>query len=216
MLGSILSNLLLVLGMAFFFGGIRNPPEQKFNETVASTMSSLMAVAAASLIIPAAMYATLGSISSDYIKSAEKERIVLTLSRGTSIIILILYFLYLYFQLYSHHNLFAEAAKDEEHSSHHKPLSVKTSVITLILVTLGVSACAEYLVGSIDEIVEKSSISKTFIGLILIPIVGNAAEHATAVVVAIKNKMDLAVGVAVGSSMQISRKSLCSTCIIDY
>jgi len=73
-----------------------------------------------------------------------------------------------------------------------------------VVVTVMVAVCAEYLVGSIDEIVASSGISKTFIGLILIPIVGNAAEHVTAVVVAMKNKMDLAIGVAIGSSMQIA------------
>lgn len=77
-------------------------------------------------------------------------------------------------------------------------------MICLILVTVLVAVCAEYLVDSIDSIVASSGISKTFIGLILLPIVGNAAEHVTAVVVAWKDKMDLAVGVAIGSSMQIA------------
>jgi Ca2+:H+ antiporter len=74
----------------------------------------------------------------------------------------------------------------------------------LIVVTIGVAACAEYLVNSIDSLVETAHISKTFVGLILLPIVGNAAEHVTAVVVAVKDKMDLAMGVAIGSSMQIA------------
>lgn len=76
--------------------------------------------------------------------------------------------------------------------------------IVLLIVTVVVAICAEYLVGSIDAIVESFHISKTFIGLILLPIVGNAAEHATAVVVALKDKMDLAMGVAIGSSLQIA------------
>lgn len=74
----------------------------------------------------------------------------------------------------------------------------------LIITTVLVSVCADYLVGSIDALVERAHISRNFIGLILIPIVGNAAEHVTAVVVAIKNKMDLAMGVAIGSSIQIA------------
>src|SRR5262249_10324397 len=73
-----------------------------------------------------------------------------------------------------------------------------------VLITILVAICADYLVGSIDAIVEEAHISKTFIGLILIPIVGNAAEHVTAVIVAWKNKMDLAIGVAIGSSLQIA------------
>jgi hypothetical protein len=74
----------------------------------------------------------------------------------------------------------------------------------LVVTTILVAICAEYLVGSIDDLVEHSGISKAFIGLILIPIVGNAAEHVTAVVVAVRNKMDLAMGVAIGSSIQIA------------
>jgi Ca2+:H+ antiporter len=74
----------------------------------------------------------------------------------------------------------------------------------LVVVTIAVAACAEYLVDSIDSLVETAHISKTFVGLVLLPIVGNAAEHATAVVVAVKDKMDLAIGVAAGSSMQIA------------
>jgi Ca2+:H+ antiporter len=83
-------------------------------------------------------------------------------------------------------------------------LSTTASIILLFIVTIAVSLCADSLVGSIDDIVASSGVSKTFIGLIVIPIVGNAAEHVTAIVVAIKDKMDLAIGVAIGSSLQIA------------
>lgn len=196
MLGSILSNILLVLGMCFFFGGLRYH-EQKFNSTVASTMSSLMAVATSSLIIPAALYATLT-------KTEEPSfDLILQLSRGTSIVMLILYIMYLFFQLRTHTDLFT-AENYEEDDNHESVLSPIEAGLVLVGVTVLVAACAEYLVGSIEGIVETSGISKTFIGLILIPIVGNAAEHVTAIVVAMKDKMDLAIGVAIGSSMQIA------------
>jgi Ca2+:H+ antiporter len=185
-------------------GGIREQ-ERRFNETVASTMSSLMAVASASLIIPATLYATISSDANGGSEEAQKN--VLLLSHGTSIILLLLYILYLYFQLYSHHNLFSdienqEGGDDEEADG--QILSPVAASIALVLVTVLVSVCAEYLVNSIDSIVESAHISKTFVGLILIPIVGNAAEHVTAVVVAYKGKMDLAINVAIGSSMQIA------------
>jgi len=215
MLGSILSNILLVLGMCFFFGGLKYK-EQCFNTTVASTMSSLMAVATSSLIIPAALYSTL-------VEPKEKQfKLILDLSRGTSVVLLILYVLYLGFQLGTHAFLFdaehkpgrsdndsaqhESAENDSDSLDEHQEalLSGVESGIVLVVVTVLVAICAEYLVGSIDEIVASSGISKTFIGLILIPIVGNAAEHVTAVVVAMKNKMDLAIGVAIGSSMQIA------------
>lgn len=188
-----------VLGCCFIAGGIREN-ERSFNTTVASTMSSLMAVSCASLIIPATLYAALRTSKS------ETDEHILLLSHGTSIILLGLYFLYLYFQLKSHANLFDVEEQVDEHGEplEGQILSPIPAGICLLLVTLLVAVCAEYLVGSIDSIVESAHISKTFVGLILIPIVGNAAEHVTAVVVAYKGKMDLAINVAIGSSMQIA------------
>jgi Ca2+:H+ antiporter len=171
-----------------------------FNQTVASTMSSLMAVASASLIIPATLYAALQSS-----EKKETDDHILVLSHGTAVILLILYILYLFFQLKSHASLFdeeqleGEDAEEEEHI-----LPPVAAGVALVVVTILVAVCAEYLVGSIDTIVQRAHISETFVGLILLPIVGNAAEHVTAVIVAYKNKMDLAVNVAIGSSLQIA------------
>ncbi|GME90937.1 unnamed protein product [Ambrosiozyma monospora] len=243
MLGSILSNLLLVLGCCFVVGGARFKT-QLFNQTVAQTMSSLLALSVIGLLLPAAFKASLPA------KTEYLEDKVLEFSRGTSIILLVVYCFYLYFQLGTHRELFEDAAAEEaeedesaietgitstvepaeERSSlsradSHGRASIVTrpktiydldgsaenthlgpisSSIVLLLCTIFVSISADYLVGSIDDIVESSGLSKTFIGLIVIPIVGNAAEHVTAVVVAYKNKMDLAVGVAIGSSIQIA------------
>ncbi len=205
MLGSILSNILLVLGCCFLAGGTRYH-EQTFNKTVASTMSSLMAISSASLIIPATLYAAMrGSAASD-----EKEDNVLILSRGTAIILLIIYILYLRFQLQTHADLFDEeqdgnlGENGDQKQQEPEILSPVAAGIALVAVTICVAVCAEYLVDSIDSIVATAHISRTFVGLILLPIVGNAAEHVTAVVVALKDKMDLAIGVAIGSSMQIA------------
>lgn len=206
MLGSILSNILLVLGCCFLAGGIKYK-EQNFNSTVASTMSSLMAVSTASLIIPATLYAAMGS---SVTKDAKQDPILI-LSHGTAVILLILYGLYLFFQLKTHADLFDEESEpslgeDDENTTREEEhiLSPWAAGVALVLITVMVAVCAEYLVDSIDSIVESAHISRTFIGLILLPIVGNAAEHVTAVVVAMKNKMDLAIGVAIGSSMQIA------------
>ena len=234
MLGSILSNILLVLGCCFLAGGIKNTGspnkiatdiEQKFNTTAAGTMSSLMIVAAASLIIPAALYAVLPGSAKD------NDAAMLILSHGTAIIMLLLYVLYLGFQLRTHASLFtddhkkknpnsangannapeegpaaasAPSSDDDDDDDEPPPMSPWAAGIVLLLTTVAVSICAEYLVDSIDSLVETAHISKTFVGLVLIPIVGNAAEHVTAIVVALKDKMDLAMGVAVGSSLQIA------------
>ena len=197
MLGSILSNILLVLGCCFLAGGIKHK-QQTFNSTVASTMSSLMAVASASLIIPATLYAGLS-------KSKENTEASLNiLSRGTSIVLLVIYISYLFFQLKSHAELFDDAEAQEGNESEPELLSPWMAGAVLVVITIMVAICAEFLVDSIDAIVADFGISKTFIGLILLPIVGNAAEHVTAVVVAYKDKMDLAIGVAIGSSLQIA------------
>ena len=202
MLGSILSNMLLVLGCCFLAGGIRFH-EQKFNETVASTMSSLMAVASASLIIPSTLYAVMSGSSG----KSEKDDNILILSHGTAIILLILYVLYLIFQLKTHTALFdGGQGSGEGEQEEAQVLTPVAAGIALVVITVAVAVCAEYLVDSIDSLVETAHISKTFIGLILIPIVGNAAEHVTAVVVSYKDKMDLAIGVAIGSSEFTTRR----------
>jgi Ca2+:H+ antiporter len=203
MLGSILSNILLVLGCCFIAGGFRGG-EQTFNATIASAMSSLMAVAAVSLIIPATLYATIHSTGEHEINKALDAK-VLMLSHGTAVILLVLYIMYLFFQLKTHHYLFdEERSEGAEGPEEPAILSPWSAGVALVVVTIMVAICAEFLVDSIDSIVETAHISKTFIGLILLPIVGNAAEHVTACVVAYKGKMDLAIGVAVGSSLQIA------------
>ncbi|KAI1141524.1 Calcium/proton exchanger [Hypoxylon sp. FL0543] len=234
MIGSILSNLLLVMGMCFFFGGIANMrdgdghgQEQTFQTITAQTTASLMTLSAASMILPGTLFMIIND--SDEGDNDDRNQIILSLSRGTAIILLLLYVLYLFFQLRTHHKLFSaesgevrdvtqlppEAAaanlqpgsneghveEEEEEEMHMSPFSAG---VVLIVTTVLVSICADYLVESIDALVERAHISRSFIGLILIPIVGNAAEHVTAVVVAIKNKMDLAMGVAIGSSIQIA------------
>lgn len=161
-------------------------------------MSSLMTVASASLIIPATLYAVMDNGKS------ETDDNIMVLSRGTSIILLFIYISYLFFQLKTHADMFDDAEAQENEDESTTLLGPWAAGVVLVVVTLLVAICAEYLVDSIDAIVTKAHISKTFIGLILIPIVGNAAEHVTAVIVAYKNKMDLAIGVAIGSSLQIA------------
>ncbi|KAF3904089.1 hypothetical protein ABW21_db0201536 [Orbilia brochopaga] len=236
LIGSILSNLLLVMGMAFFFGGI-NRVEQYFNTTVAQTASSLLAVAVLSLIIPSAFHWA-GSNGNN---ADEINRGIIGLSRGTSVILLLVYGVYLFFQLKSHADLFnmqsqkapkrselepsamqhllqqsANAGssgdakpepimeEEEEEEGPQPELLLITAIVLLAGSTALVAICAEFLVDSLDYLTEHSPISKYFVGLILLPIVGNAAEHVTSVTVAYKDKMDLAIGVAVGSSMQIA------------
>lgn len=190
LLGSILSNLLLVTGFSFFLGGLKFK-EQKFNVTAAQTSSSLLSLAVMSLLLPAAFVSTLEDDKSS----------ILALSHGTAVILLIIYFLYLFFSLKTHHYLYTGEPEEEEERA---TLTLYMAILLLLVSTLLVAVCSEYLVGSIEGLSEEMHLSKTFVGLIILPIVGNAAEHVTAVTVAMKDKMDLSIGVAVGSSMQIA------------
>jgi len=254
------------MGMAFLFGGWTRF-EQYFNTTVASTASSLLTLAVLSLIVPTAFH---WATSDDPTLKDKTTSGIVKLSRGTSIILLLVYGSYLFFQLKSHARLFSEPSQravkrrdlppdphheggggqhssgssdttavtsgtdmpktetgatgvpangngtsngnpnleeeseDAEEEREEPQLAVITAIIVLAASTVLVAICAEFLVSSINAIVEITGISRYFVGLILLPIVGNAAEHATSVTVACKDKMDLAIGVAVGSSMQVA------------
>ncbi|KAI9199805.1 Sodium/calcium exchanger protein-domain-containing protein [Polychytrium aggregatum] len=191
LLGSILSNMLLVLGFCFYCGGWFYHIQQ-FNVVAAQTAASLLSIVVFSMIIPAAFLQQVVSVP-------ESAQLVLDLSRGTAIVLLVIYILYLYFQLKTHADLYEGDDEDE-------PASIKfpAAVALLVVVTLLIAGCAEYLVESIEFISKDWKLNQTFVGLILLPIVGNAAEHVTAVTAAVKNKMDLSLGVAIGSSMQIA------------
>ncbi|KNC78022.1 hypothetical protein SARC_09533 [Sphaeroforma arctica JP610] len=196
LLGSILSNLLLVLGMSFFFGGIKNPPEQSFNLTGAGTFASLLLVSCIGLCVPALFHNVLPGAQQKLLYPDDE----IMLSRVVAIILGFVYIMYLVFQLKTHSDFF-ESEEDEEDDV--VPiLSPAGATVMLIVVTLIVAVCSEALTGSIE--VMSGFMSEAFIGVILLPLVGNAAEHLTAVTVAMKNKMDLAIGVAVGSSTQIA------------
>ncbi|KAI2620613.1 Calcium/proton exchanger [Hypoxylon sp. NC1633] len=248
LVGSILSNLLLVLGMCFFCGGV-NRREQFFNTTVAQTAASLLALAVGSLIVP-----TVFAHTDDFYAGSIQlsPGAVPNLSHGVAIILLIVYASYLFFQMKTHVKLFSEESQKvaskplfkknlpenaiasgvagvgarhagvqgengkisevmmnplehaDEEEEERPQLSFAVAFATLIGATVIIALCAEGMVSGIETITASGAISEEFIGLILLPIVGNACEHATAVTVAIKDKMDLAIGVAIGSSMQVA------------
>ena len=190
LIGSILGNLLLVLGLAFVWGGI-NHKEQKFSSDAISTNSSLLILAMLALIIPAT-FAQSGNHTTETI---------VNLSRIASFILLGLYVLFLIFQLKTHSHLFVNSTHHEDEDA---ALTMKQAIILLVSSTILVAVMAEFLVGSIEHSAEALGWPTLFIGVILIPLFGNAAEHFTAVSVAGKNKMDLSIGIAIGSSTQVA------------
>ncbi|KAI0077464.1 calcium/proton exchanger [Panus rudis PR-1116 ss-1] len=225
LLGGLLSNLLLVLGGAFIVGGFRFP-QQEFQPMVAQLNSSLMTVSVISLLVPAAFHEYLGDRL-----GGEEGPLLLQLSRGSAIILILIYIAYLFFQFYSHSHLFMDVSPSTScrtsirsslgtagsttilplsqvdlHAIHIETpkLNVPTAIGLLVGTTALAYLTAENLVHSLNGLVEHTSVSKEWITLIIIPIISNAAEHVTAVVVASKGKFDLAMSVAVGSCIQIA------------
>lgn len=196
LLGAIISNLLLILGMSFVVGGFIYH-QQVFNQIIAQTSSGLMTLACISLIIPAAFnFAVNDNTFND---NGGNTRQLVDLSHGTAIVLLIIYILYIFFQLKTHSNLYQIEEEEEQ-----PQLSLSTVLALFVIVTFIAALSAEYLVDSIKGMAESSGLSKTFIGLILLPIIGNAAEFTTAINASARNKMSFAITIAAGSSMQIA------------
>ncbi|RHZ29972.1 hypothetical protein DYB26_004253 [Aphanomyces astaci] len=201
LLGSILSNLLLVLGCCFVAGGVTQKVS-KFNETGASANSTLLMVSAFAMLVPSYYQYT------TYDDKPATKAVVLGLSHITAVFLLLMYIQLLYFQMKTHVHLF-EPAEDNTHDTVDEDdnacsMTLSSSIVVLGLATVLVAILSEYLVASIDGFVASTHVSKSFVGIIILPIVGNAVEHLTAVRVALKQKMELAMGVAVGSATQIS------------
>lgn len=198
LIGSILSNMLLVLGCSFVAGGLYRS-ENEFAQTAAQASGSIMTLGCVTMVVPAAYFASIkDSVVPVSPESAQEG--LLFISRGTSLILLVVYAGYIYFQLRSHSYLY----ESEEEENEKEEMSPRAAIVALFIVTLITSFNADYLVSAIDDVAEQYNISKTFIGIILLPLVGNAAEHVTSVWMAAKNKMEIALGVAIGSSIQIS------------
>ncbi|KAH7405569.1 hypothetical protein KP509_15G076100 [Ceratopteris richardii] len=199
LLGSILSNMLLVMGCAFFSGGlVHMQADQKFNQTAAVVNSGLLLMAVMGLLLPAVLHSTHTEMQ-DFTSK-------LNLSRFSSCVMLIAYASYLYFQLRSHRQLYdtQDDADESNEESEEVTLSLKGSIIWLAGLTIVISILSNYLVDAIEEASNSLSIPLAFISVIILPIVGNAAEHASAIMFAVKDKLDISVAVAIGSSTQIS------------
>jgi Ca2+:H+ antiporter len=201
LIGSILGNILLVMGAAMLVGGWGRD-RQRFNQTAASVQSSMLLLAAAALAIPAIFQMVKGGglpLPGDEIRDFSGT--VEHLSLAVALVLIACYALGLVFSLRTHRGLFNPPADEELHA---EPWSVRRSVLLLAVAGALVALMSEILVGSISEAAHSVGLSEFFIGAIVVAIVGNAAEHWVAVLVARKNKMDLAMNIAIGSSAQIA------------
>jgi Ca2+:H+ antiporter len=198
--GSILGNILLVLGAAMLAGGLGRD-KQTFNSTSASVQSTMLMLAAAALLMPAIFELVEGQgLPSPGSESTNYDSTVEHLSLAVAIVLIATYVIGLFFSLKTHRAIFNPEYEEEDTWG----WSTRTSIIALAIAGLLVGLMSEVLVGSISEASESIGLSEFFVGVIVVAIVGNAAEHWVAVLVAMKNKMDLAVNIAIGSSAQIA------------
>jgi Ca2+:H+ antiporter len=186
--GSIIGNLLLVTGTAIFAGGWKNK-KQIFNKTGALATSSSLLLAAIALIMPAIFLQTAPSAGG---------RIIEELSIFVSVFMLIVYVAGLFFVLYTHKHLYTQ-----EVGGYEAKWSKRKSILILFISTLLVAWMSEILVGSIEPLVNTFGWTELFIGVIFVAIIGNAAEHTSAIATAIKNRMDLSLQISIGSATQI-------------
>ncbi|KAG7098018.1 hypothetical protein E1B28_005323 [Marasmius oreades] len=207
LIGSVVSNILLVTGIAMFVGGIKNG-EQVFSGSDAQLQSALLAVAFSSVVFPTIFYI----IETEKVPGNtgmvvdKRQEHLLALSRGTALVLIFIYGAYLWYNMGAAKKTadVEEGLKGQEEEQEEAIVNPKVAIGQLIFVTALIGVTAEFLVSSINGLVENSPLSKQFVSLILLPIAGNAAEHASAIMLAWKNKMRMSLEIAIGSSIQIS------------
>jgi Ca2+:H+ antiporter len=194
--GSIIGNILLVLGLAILVGGF-NRQKQVFSRTAAGANSTMLFVAVVALVMPAVYDLAVHGDLKDHGPTLQN------LSLWTAGVLMLVYGLSFVFVLKTHKALFT-VQEDEEAVLHPHMLSKKAAVLALVVATVAIAFMSEMLVGEIEAVTKSFGMTELFVGVIVVAIVGNAAEHSTAILVARQNKMDLAMTIAVGSSTQIA------------
>ena len=194
--GSIVGNILLVLGLSILCGGTKYS-EQRFNKTGARTSTISLSLAAIALIVPTVFHMSAERSPAGWSPMAEQR-----LSLAIGLVLFVTYFCVLGFSLKTHRHFFqgpeSELATESEHWSSGK------AILVLFVATGFVALLSEFLVGTIESVRTTFGVTEIFVGVVVVAIVGNAAEHSTAILMAMKNKMDLSVGIAIGSSLQIA------------
>ncbi|XP_042444620.1 vacuolar cation/proton exchanger 1a-like isoform X1 [Zingiber officinale] len=209
LVGSILSNLLFVLGTSLFFGGLANlRMEQLFERKQVDVNTGLLLFGALCHILMLLLRYPINS--GDKTVDSTASSMILALSRACSIIMLLGYLAYLFFQLKTHRRLFKSQEEKEDDANddvvtEDKPvIGFASAMVWLAAMAIMISLLSEYVVETIEAVSHSWGLSVSFISIILLPIVGNAAEHAGAIIFAFKNKLDITLGVSLGSATQIS------------
>jgi Ca2+:H+ antiporter len=197
--GSIIGNILLVLGASCLAGGMKYS-EQTFNRTAVRSSVTALTLAAIALIVPSIFHIEAAQRGG---WSPAKEQ---QLSLGIAIVLLVTYAASLVFSLRTHKDLFiGKGVAAEEDSAHGcGEWTIAKSITILLIATAFVALISEFLVGAVEGARTQLGLTEVFVGVIIVAIIGNAAEHSSAVLMALRNKMDLSIGIAVGSSLQVA------------
>ena len=198
--GSIIGNILLVFGLSALCGGLKYP-RQRFNRTAAGLGATLLLLSAIGLLVPEFFHLVVGPVA-DGDRSGATEQ---SLSLLISIILIVCYLLGLVFSLRTHGHLYLGSPQsDTAHDDHEHGWSTRRSLAVLLAAAATVGWMSEILIGAAEGAAHDLGLSEVFVGVIVVALIGNAAEHSTAILVALKNKMDLSIQIAVGSSVQIA------------
>jgi len=188
--GSIIGNVLLVFGASALVGGLRHHT-QRFNRTAAGMGTTMLLLSAIGLAIPAVFHRLAGGYPARELRLDTEIAVVLFLTYGASLV----------FTLKTHRQLFGASEADDAHAG---AGSVRSSVLMLVASTAAVAVVSEVLVDAVSHAADSLRMTQLFVGVVIVALVGNAAEHYSAVVMAHRDKMDAAIGIAVGSSTQIA------------
>jgi Ca2+:H+ antiporter len=202
--GSIIGNVLLVLGGALLVGGLKRV-RQTFDRAAAAAGSTLLALATIGLLVPAVFHSVVESAVARAEMTQARETV---LERGLSLeialVLFLAYILSLIFSLKTHRHLYAGQAPLEEEAAHAHAVPLRRTLIMLLVATGLIAWMSELLVGSVEETAHALGMTQVFIGVVVVAIIGNAAEHSTAILAAMRNKMDLSLSISIGSSIQIA------------
>jgi len=203
--GSIIGNILLVLGAAMFAGGLRHS-EQTYNAAGTRSQATLLTLSAIALVLPAAYSGAVGRRITEGVTGLATglAHDVVLLSVSIAVVLLAVYGLFLVYSLITHRALFAGSVEHETAAAGAPPWSLHRSLATLAVATAAIAWVSEILVGAIEPTAHAFGLSNVFVGVFVVAILGNAAEHASAITAAMKNRMDLSLAIAIGSSVQVA------------
>jgi len=202
--GSIIGNVLLVLGLSVLLGGLKRE-RQQFDRAAAAVGSTLMALAAVGLLLPAVFhFVAEEAVRGGALTKAREIVIERGLSLEIAVVLFVSYLLSLLFSLRTHRHLYAGQDHKGAHAHPAAGGTVGRAVVLLLVATAAIAWMSEILVGAVEEASHALGLTEVFVGVIVVAVIGNAAEHSSAVLMAIKNQMDLAMNIAIGSSIQIA------------